>query len=807
MIEFLKEIQLDLMLVLGGICAIIAFFVYVAKTLTNRRKAILMCMEIGAMLLLLFDRYAYIYRGQPDITGYWMVRISNFTVFFMLIFVVHTFVLYLEDLVKNEMGLSAVPVRLKAANILAVASEILLVILQPLKLFYYFDETNTYHRGSGFLCMYLMPIAICIICLSVIIQYYGRINKGIRFSLLLFTGLPGVAALAGYFLPGISVTNISVVATVILLYIFALLDMTETAAKVNKLEIEYLTEERRSMQRLFQQTATAFVTAIDAKDLYTRGHSLRVAEYAKKIASAYGKTEQECQNVYFAALLHDVGKIGIPDSVICNEGELSDEQAELVREKPLIGNQILSGITEYPFLSEGAHFSCEKYDGTGYPDRLAGDDIPETARIIAVADAYDTMTSQKSNRDPLPKAVVREELLKASGTQFDPDFVKIMIELMDSEDDVHTQENNGITMGVLTKELHCTDYRSSVLPGIVIAPEETGITFTVKSEKQDDKDFSAPSIIIFDSFDGREHNNSKAVKAYHYMEYGEVWFDGHYISTNARNMEVSVLEAESAGNAHDRDKTRIEMTTENIAEQYRIEAGRFKDHLKIKMYGAGKAVEIIIALPDASKWAYIGLTGEHCHISDIKIEQTGKIYSEGDIPRIAEEISYIDRMTGDVPNVQIDGTRERSSAGFAIRNGMRLMFHSMNLPGANLVWHCPYLVIYYSSDGQVGGEDYREYALIKWNGEAHQMCDYAENTIVLEKNENFKDWEDWEERLKKGIDCEVNFRRKNNRIILTTESLGISINNTTLIKDGQKDIYVAITGDQCAITDIRVRSA
>ena len=131
------------------------------------------------------------------------------------------------------------------------------------------------------------------------------------------------------------------------------------------------------------------------------------------------------------------------------------------------------------------------------------------------------------------------------------------------------------------------------------------------------------------------------------------------------------------------------------------------------------------------------------------------------------------------------------------------MFHSMNLPGANLVWHCPYLVIYRSNDGKVNGEDYREYALIKLNGEAHQMCDHAENTVITEKNEQFKDWEDWEKRLKKGIDCEVYIRRKGNRIMLKTENLGISINNTTMIKDGEKDVYIAITGDQCAITDIR----
>ena len=175
-------------------------------------------------------------------------------------------------------------------------------------------------------------------------------------------------------------------------------------------------QEHKNLLRLFEQTATSLANAIDAKDEYTRGHSTRVAEYSKKIAEQAGKSPSECEDIYYVALLHDVGKIGISEAIINKDGKLTDEEYEEMKKHPVVGNQILSGITEYPYLSIGAHYHHERYDGKGYPDRLKGEDIPEIARIISVADAYDAMTSKRSYRKSIPQVMVREEIVKGSGT-------------------------------------------------------------------------------------------------------------------------------------------------------------------------------------------------------------------------------------------------------------------------------------------------------------------------------------------------------------------------------------------------------
>ena len=141
------------------------------------------------------------------------------------------------------------------------------------------------------------------------------------------------------------------------------------------------------------------------------------------------------------ALLHDIGKIGIPDAVINKKGKLSDEEYETIRSHPLMGAKILTNIEEKTELSIGARWHHERYDGKGYPDGLKGDEIPEQARIIAVADAYDAMTSFRSYRRPMTQEQVRKEFEKGSGTQFDPRFAGIIIGMISEDKDYVMREN------------------------------------------------------------------------------------------------------------------------------------------------------------------------------------------------------------------------------------------------------------------------------------------------------------------------------------------------------------------------------
>lgn len=181
------------------------------------------------------------------------------------------------------------------------------------------------------------------------------------------------------------------------------------------------------------QVVTALAAAIDAKDPYTNGHSSRVAKYSKMIARRAGYSETRQDEIYMMGLLHDVGKIGVPDEVLNYPGKLSAEDFEKVKKHPMIGYNILQSIKERSNLSIGARWHHERYGGGGYPDGIAGEEIPEEARIIAVADAYDAMSSKRNYRDLMPQEKVRDEIEKGSGTQFDPRFAKIMLQMMDED--------------------------------------------------------------------------------------------------------------------------------------------------------------------------------------------------------------------------------------------------------------------------------------------------------------------------------------------------------------------------------------
>ena len=201
-----------------------------------------------------------------------------------------------------------------------------------------------------------------------------------------------------------------------------------------------LRESNRKVTNVLSQMIMALGSAIDAKDAYTNGHSERVARYSGELARRMGKSTQEINDIYYIGLLHDIGKIGIPDYIINKAGKLTEEEYELIKNHPNIGADILSSITEMPGISFGAHWHHERFDGNGYPDGLAGEDIPEVARIICVADAYDTMTSKRVYRDILPQKVARDEILKGRGTQFDPVIADYMLEMIDEDTEYQLHE-------------------------------------------------------------------------------------------------------------------------------------------------------------------------------------------------------------------------------------------------------------------------------------------------------------------------------------------------------------------------------
>ncbi len=184
-------------------------------------------------------------------------------------------------------------------------------------------------------------------------------------------------------------------------------------------------------RKIIIQSMKTFTNFIDAKDKYTRGHSIRVGFYTKKIAEKMDFDEDELDNIYYIALLHDVGKINISDSILNKPGKLDEEERSIIETHTTNGAQILKDFNSVPHIVEGARYHHERYDGKGYPEGLAGEDIPLVARIICVADAFDAMNSDRCYRKAYPMERIVKELKEGAGKQFDPEVVKVMLELIE----------------------------------------------------------------------------------------------------------------------------------------------------------------------------------------------------------------------------------------------------------------------------------------------------------------------------------------------------------------------------------------
>ena len=179
-----------------------------------------------------------------------------------------------------------------------------------------------------------------------------------------------------------------------------------------------------------KQTVIAIARTVDAKDQRTADHSKRVALYSKQIAEKYGLDDKQCRDIEWAAQMHDIGKIGIPDAILNKPARLTDEEYAVMKSHTSRGAEILKDFTLLDNVIEGAEFHHERYDGRGYPKGLSGEDIPLYARIIGVADAFDAMTANRIYRKQMDFSYVLGEMERGRGTQFDPQFVDILLELI-----------------------------------------------------------------------------------------------------------------------------------------------------------------------------------------------------------------------------------------------------------------------------------------------------------------------------------------------------------------------------------------
>ena len=194
-----------------------------------------------------------------------------------------------------------------------------------------------------------------------------------------------------------------------------------------------LKETYEKLENAYMESIETLRLAVDAKDIYTRGHSDRVSEYCVLIGKKLGLPEEDIKALKIGGLFHDIGKIGVPDSVLLKEEKLTDEEYSQIKNHPSIGAHILSTATIFADILPIVKHHHEKYDGTGYPSKLSGESIPYLARIAALADTFDAMSSKRPYRDALSIEVIKEEIKKNKGTQFDPKLADVFLDILEND--------------------------------------------------------------------------------------------------------------------------------------------------------------------------------------------------------------------------------------------------------------------------------------------------------------------------------------------------------------------------------------
>lgn len=198
-------------------------------------------------------------------------------------------------------------------------------------------------------------------------------------------------------------------------------------------QMRTITKMNENLEKSYMDSIEILRHTVEAKDPYTRGHSDRVSEYAVLLGKKLNLTDEDIEKLKIGGLFHDIGKIGIPDSILLKESKLTDEEYIKIKEHPVIGYNILENADMFKNILDIIKYHHERFDGNGYPEKLAGENIPYLSRITSVVDSFDAMTSKRSYRDSLPMDVVKSEILQNFGSQFDPEIGIAFLDILDND--------------------------------------------------------------------------------------------------------------------------------------------------------------------------------------------------------------------------------------------------------------------------------------------------------------------------------------------------------------------------------------
>lgn len=412
--------------------------------------------------------------------------------------------------------------------------------------------------------------------------------------------------------------------------------------EVTEINETFFKDEARHMKERLDQSIETLAYTIDAKDRYTKGHSSRVAGYARMIGKVMGKTEEECRQIFLCGLLHDIGKISISNTIINKPGLLTEEEYEKIKKHTVNGAVILEKMKDIPYLREGAKYHHERYDGNGYPEGLAGEAIPEIARIIAVADSYDAMTSYRSYRPAMDQKTVKQELWKGMGTQFDPLFAKIMISLIDADinyemreipgkaDEIEFEDENGEIVwsapskgqnaddtimaeadedeNVLARFINAEDKWANPSGNIEITDQIGTIRFHSMASPAAKYVWNCPVVLVYSSDDG-------IPKGKQYDELGVFMSAGYSWSAGSSDYEYASFSKNDAFESWDnwiaQNKAGMDFFVDYI---------RVNNEVQLKIYNELLTMEAHLVMKEGYKnKIYLTVSGELCSISDLEM--------------------------------------------------------------------------------------------------------------------------------------------------------------------------------------------
>ncbi len=273
-------------------------------------------------------------------------------------------------------------------------------------------------------------------------------NVHIKYGLIISTSVLVLKQLIHlvnlYFFHDRSLVSMAAEPALLIIYFYVIISTLHREIIGNILQADQ--EKNRVKEKAYQDVIRALVTTLEAKDKYTRGHSDRVTEYAVLIGKKLGLAGEDLTKLYCGAILHDIGKIGIDEGILNKPLTLGDEEITRIKKHPEIGAKIVSSIDSLNNIAPAVLYHHERYDGTGYPFGLKGSEIPLHARIIAVSDAFDAMSSVRSYRTPVSREAAIKEIISGAGTQFDPGVVKALVEELGFSRDQSKAEANSQTL-------------------------------------------------------------------------------------------------------------------------------------------------------------------------------------------------------------------------------------------------------------------------------------------------------------------------------------------------------------------------